>query len=190
MGVIWSDFKGKTIEQPNNSHQILVRMLLNLDFFLFWKANWAPPTPNQRGRRRSTERGKKKTNDKYRNLSCETTRTVSLAENCLHLGTSSTVWSTKLCAALFFWYSYIFTRTWLFTFRLTASNWAETRRIRVDTTPLPFLQHLEPRRQGWMVIRWCDEYAWASGWFWNRARVSWKQRFSPLALFVLRRTWC
>lgn len=99
MGVIWSDFKGKTIEQPNNSHQILVRMLLNLDFFLFWKANWAPPTPNQRGRRRSTERGKKKPNDKYRNLSCETTRTVSLAENCLHLGTSSTVWSTKLCAA-------------------------------------------------------------------------------------------
>lgn len=94
-----------------------------------------------------------------------------------------------------------------FTTQVNAeSKWAERtscscdfppqRRIRVDRTMLlsalpaapDYRRHLDPHRQGWIVIRWGDEYAWASGWFlnsefWKRGQgVSGKQRSAHCSL--------
>lgn len=60
MGVIWSDFKGKTIEQPNSSHQILVRMLLNLDFFLFLESELSTAHSKPARKKKKHREGEKK----------------------------------------------------------------------------------------------------------------------------------
>ena len=153
----------KQSNSPNNSHQILVWMLLNLDFFFLESQ---PSTAHSKPARKKHGGEKKQQKTKKRNN-----------QNGF-FGRKLLQYEAACCFSDILIYSCGRDSMWWTPPRTGPRRDASGSTQRCCTSPLPAAPGT--RRQGWMVIRWGHEYAWASGWFLNRARVSWKQRLSPL----------